>query len=300
MTTLAVWYPGDGAVLTSLEVLGMIAILATLTWAAEQFLARRRAALRHALWTAALVGVLLTPSVALIGRWLPWHITVLPPEGSAVAPSPERSPTPAPARADAHLPTGKDEQPRSLPPSETREEVPAPSDPAVLLPIGETQMSDHAPLPSQEAAPAAATQSPAPSANFLHTLATLAILVWGLGAVYLSVRLLHGWLRVRRFWRRLRPLDGKRWSAELAQVAQMLSVERLPVICVSPDVRSPLMAGLFFPRVILPESLPERSTSHQLRDILLHECAHVLRRDSWVRLLVCSLLLSTSCREYPQ
>jgi hypothetical protein len=42
---------------------------------------------------------------------------------------------------------------------------------------------------------------------------------------------------------------------------------------------------LFFPRVILPESLPERSTSHQLRDVLLHECAHVLRRDSWVRLL---------------
>jgi beta-lactamase regulating signal transducer with metallopeptidase domain len=288
MTTLAVWYPGDGAVLTSLEVLGMIAILATLTWAAEQFLARRRAALRHALWTAALVGVLLTPSVALIGRWLPWHITVLPPEGSAVAPSPERSPPPAPARADAHLPTGKDEQPRSLPPSGTREEVPAPSDPAVLLPVHETQTLDSGRPPSQgasEAAPAAANQSPAPPTNFLHGLATLAILVWGLGAVYLSVRLLHGWLRVRRFWRRLRPLDGKRWSVELAQVAQMLSVERLPVICVSPDVRSPLMAGLFFPRVILPESLPERSTSHQLREILLHECAHVLRRDSWVRLL---------------
>jgi beta-lactamase regulating signal transducer with metallopeptidase domain len=288
MTTLALWYPGDGAVLTSLEVLGMIAILVTLTWAAEQFLARRRAALRHALWTAALVGVLLTPSVALIGRWLPWHITVLPPEGSAVAPSPERPPSPAPARADAHLPTGKDEQPHSLPPSGTREEVPAPSDPAVLLPVHETQTLDSGRPPSQgasEAAPAAANQSPAPPANFLHGLATLAILVWGLGAVYLSVRLLHGWLRVRRFWCRLRPLDGKRWSAELAQVAQMLSAERLPVICVSPDVRSPLAAGLFFPRVILPESLPERSTSHQLRDVLLHECAHVLRRDSWVRLL---------------
>jgi beta-lactamase regulating signal transducer with metallopeptidase domain len=288
MTTLAVWYPGDGAVLTSLEVLGMIAILATLTWAAEQFLARRRAALRHALWTAALVGVLLTPSVALIGRWLPWHVTVLPLEGSAVAPSPERPPPPAPARADAHLPTGKDEQPRSLSPSGTREEVPAPSDPAVLLPVHETQTLDSGRPPSQgasEAAPAAANQSPAPPANFLHGLATLAILVWGLGAVYLSVRLLHGWLRVRRLWRRLRPLDGKRCSAELAQVAQMLSVERLPMICISPDVRGPLAAGLFFPRVILPESLPERSTSHQLRDVLLHECAHVLRRDSWVRLL---------------
>jgi hypothetical protein len=183
MTTLAVWYPGDGAVLTSLEVLGMIAILVTLTWVAEQFLARRRAALRHALWTAALVGVLLTPSVALIGRWLPWHITVLPPEGSAVAPSPERPPPPAPARADAHLPTGKDEQPGSLPPSGTREEVPARSDPAVLLPVHETQTLDSGRPPSQgasEAEPAAANQSPAPPANFLHGLATLAILVWGL------------------------------------------------------------------------------------------------------------------------
>ncbi len=106
-----------------------------------------------------------------------------------------------------------------------------------------------------------------------------------LGSVYLTARLLYGWLHVRRLWRRLRPLDAKRWAAELAQVTRMLCVERLPVICISPDVRSPLAAGLFFPRVILPESLPERSSSHQLRDILLHECAHVLRRDSWVRLL---------------
>jgi hypothetical protein len=39
--------------------------------------------------------------------------------------------------------------------------------------------------------------------------------------------------------------------------------------------------------VVLPEGLPERSTSPQLVAVLVHEAAHVVRRDPWVRLLQC-------------
>jgi len=52
----------------------------------------------------------------------------------------------------------------------------------------------------------------------------------------------------------------------------------------SPDVQSPLVAGLP-PRVVLPAALPGRCTPDQLRAVLVHECAHVVRGDPWVRLL---------------
>src|SRR5262249_4583757 len=82
-----------------------------------------------------------------------------------------------------------------------------------------------------------------------------------------------------------RPLDGERCAQDLAAVARMLSVRRLPDVCLSPDVRSPLVAGLLRPHVVLPEALPERSSTDQLRAILVHECAHVVRGDPWMCLL---------------
>src|SRR5262249_590921 len=121
--------------------------------------------------------------------------------------------------------------------------------------------------------------------NSLHAFASLTFFVWGLGSAYLLFRLLHGGWRVRRLRLCLRPLDSERWAPELKAVAHLLSVARLPEICLTPGVRSPLVAGLFPSRVILPEALVQRSTPDQLRAILVHECAHVLRGDSWICLL---------------
>jgi beta-lactamase regulating signal transducer with metallopeptidase domain len=124
-----------------------------------------------------------------------------------------------------------------------------------------------------------------PPPSLLQAFATLTLLVWGLGSLYLGARLVHGWWRLRRLGRRLRPLDGERWAAELTTVARLLSAARRPEVCLSSDVRSPLVVGLLPSRVILPEALLERSAPDQVRAILVHECAHVVRGDPWVRLL---------------
>ena len=52
-----------------------------------------------------------------------------------------------------------------------------------------------------------------------------------------------------------------------------------------PEVRGPVAAGLWRPWVILPEGLAESLASDSLRDVLVHECAHVVRLDAWVGLL---------------
>jgi beta-lactamase regulating signal transducer with metallopeptidase domain len=270
MTALAGWYPGESVVLAGLELLGMVTVLVGLTWAAESVVAHRRAALRTALWTAALIGVMLAPAWVWLGRQLPWRVVVRPRESAAVTRSDVRPP----------LPTTPVE-------SRVRVSVPVAVEPKEPLPVS-TAPSPHeastVPPPSTTEKPSAPATI-VPPVNPLHALATAVVGVWALGSVYPSLRLFHGWLRVRRLWRRARPLHAGRWAAVLTDVAHTLSVNHLPAVCVSPDVRSPLVAGLFWPRVVLPASLLEVCMPDQLVAVLVHECAHIIRHDPWGRLL---------------
>lgn len=294
MNALTDWYPGDGVVFAALDMLGMIAVFVALAWTAERVLARRRAALSHALWLSALAGVLLTPALTLIGRQLPWHVTVLPadsarPHRPAEAPSQAAPPVSA-SPAGTRPGTWAGGQPRTPEASEPGEAVASRSDP-VPNPAGTAAPASGAtsPPPARAAgeAAAAAGKSPAPPGKPLRLFVTLALLIWGMGSVYLGARLLHGWWRVRGLGLRLRPLDGGRWAGELSAIARTLAVARLPEIYLSPDVRSPVVVGLFRARVILPEALSGHTTPRQFGAVLLHECAHVVRGDPWVRLGQC-------------
>jgi beta-lactamase regulating signal transducer with metallopeptidase domain/uncharacterized GH25 family protein len=291
MRTLAGWYPGDGIVFATIQILGMIAVLVALTWAVEQLYARRQPALRSALWLAALSGVLLTPALVLVGRQLPWHVAVLPLEDTEDALLPEHPADPAPP-----LPMGLEDGTSSAAtgegsgysvPLRPREEVPLGDKSDLIKSDPKARTADDEVLPPHALAQqqGAMEEPSAPPPNVLHALAALALLIWSLGSIYMAARWLHGWRRVRLLLRPQRRLDGPEWEAELTEVACILSVARLPEIYLSSAVRSPLVAGLISPRVILPESLFEHSEPHQLRAVLIHECAHVARRDPWVRLL---------------
>ena len=45
------------------------------------------------------------------------------------------------------------------------------------------------------------------------------------------------------------------------------------------------MIGFFSPRLLIPEALYARLTETELRQIVLHECEHLRRRDDWMNLL---------------
>jgi beta-lactamase regulating signal transducer with metallopeptidase domain len=290
MSALADWCPGDEALLAALEVLGLIAVLVALAWAAERAVARRRPALRAALWGAALVAVLLSPAFVLGGRRLPWRIAVFPAAGAATAgpvgrPPQEAAAPPGAMSASAPRP-GRPEAPR-LPQGPKGGESPSPAGahtPPAARAAAEGPRPDAPPGPrAREEAPPLAAAAPSSTARPLRALVSLALLTWALGSAYLAARLLHGLWRVRRL--RLRPLDRRQWGAELDEAARLLGVARLPEVWLSPDVRGPLVAGPFPARVVLPESLPESGTPRQRLAVLVHECAHVLRRDPWLRLL---------------
>jgi beta-lactamase regulating signal transducer with metallopeptidase domain/protocatechuate 3,4-dioxygenase beta subunit len=276
--TLEAWYPSDAIVLAGLEVLAVMSAVVALAWAVDRLAARRRAALRAGLWLAALIGVLLTPAAVAVGQRLPWRVAVLAAEPDVISPGPSL-PRPQPSPADR----GVQAVPSAAPPS--REVAPPAERPAP--PRRRAALSPGPTVPTRPPAEpgATATEPPLPPANLPRGLAVLAMLVWAAGSGYLALRLLHGARRVRRLHSRMSPLDSSEWGAELECVARTLSLARLPGIFVSPDVRSPLVAGLLPPRVVLPAALVERGERGRVLAALVHECAHVARRDPWVNLL---------------
>ena len=73
----------------------------------------------------------------------------------------------------------------------------------------------------------------------------------------------------------------RRWSGCVLPLAW----RALPPIEISAAARGPVAVGVLRGRVVLPEGMVESISESALRDVLVHECADVLRRDSWVGLL---------------
>jgi beta-lactamase regulating signal transducer with metallopeptidase domain len=125
-------------------------------------------------------------------------------------------------------------------------------------------------------------------ASLLPGLALAAFLIW-LSGVCLLARLMLG---------RFRALQGRISSAQpvtegplhalFLKCCQAIPPPKLPrtTLWISSGFASPLVIGLGRPRVILPQALLPVCTQAELESLLLHELAHVRRRDllvNWIQ-----------------
>ncbi len=99
---------------------------------------------------------------------------------------------------------------------------------------------------------------------------------WAIGTLLLVSRLLHGAWTLRGVLKTSRPLSDARWVNEFARVGGGSARLR-----VSSSVGFPFAAGLFRSTVVVPLGLLDCPVT-EMRAILLHEAAHVRRRDPLV------------------
>ena len=138
------------------------------------------------------------------------------------------------------------------------------------------------PAPVTVRAPRSAAEAHEPSPFHVRPFGLAAI---GFGLIWLAVSALL-LARLAMAWRRLRQLRCAGAAAEPAaqqacrQLAALLAVTA-PEVRRSPYLASPCLAGLLLPVVLLPEA----EASLPLRDVLVHELAHLRRRDGWWNLL---------------
>src|SRR5262249_26960480 len=117
-------------------------------------------------------------------------------------------------------------------------------------------------------------------------LMSLGVALWFLGAVSVAIYYAFQWMGVQHVRRSASPLHAptqlvssaarvlRRW-AQTANVSVMLSNV----------VTSPIVIGLWRPMIIFPAATIARMSVADFEMILLHEAAHIVRRDAWVNTL---------------
>jgi len=111
---------------------------------------------------------------------------------------------------------------------------------------------------------------------------SLATWLWAVGAAVGLLRLGWGYVALARFCRQLVPLADPRQKLLVHEAADALGLRRLPAMHTSRLTGVPMSIGLFRPVVVLPASMPRELDQQQLQAVLLHEVAHIARRDHWV------------------
>lgn len=106
-----------------------------------------------------------------------------------------------------------------------------------------------------------------------------------------------GWLVASHFltrrWILQRQAPSLRWFEALADWARERQgvTQHVPVLVVR-ELSTMAIFGWLRPRLLIPADLADRYTGEQIRGMLLHEFAHVRRRDvlwTWLSLIACAL-----------
>jgi beta-lactamase regulating signal transducer with metallopeptidase domain len=119
----------------------------------------------------------------------------------------------------------------------------------------------------------------------LSTLFSLLSAVWCLGILVTAYR---DWRRrgeLRIITRTATDADLNRATRATQDTREALGLNELPRIRVSDLAPLPFVHGVWKPLVVLPRDIVTSASNDRLRDVLIHECAHIVRKDSWVHLL---------------
>ena len=229
------------------------------------FLRRDSAATRHLVWLLAMVALLVVPVLsALLPQWrvLPeW--AGIPREPVVVAASPPAIARPA---------DGVVELPGSAEPVEVEEPLATASQPIGELPDARSALVIPEGIPT----------SAVGSWNWSKALP----LVWAIGFSVLTLRLMAArWM----LWNAERHAMCIQASPDpivtaLETVCLQLGIVRPVTLLIHPEKKMPVVWGILRSRLLLPAAARDWS-GEQLRSVLLHELAHIKRRDLMAQLL---------------
>ncbi|PUZ22924.1 hypothetical protein DCC81_21145 [Chitinophaga parva] len=133
----------------------------------------------------------------------------------------------------------------------------------------------------------------APSANaltqqlfqYLSAHAQQVVLIWFLFICIKSIRMLTGLYEVRMLRTQQTIAPDARWSARVQDLARQLRISRPVRLLESALAKAPMVLGHLKPLILVPAGLLSSLTPEAIEAILLHELAHIRRRDYLVNLL---------------
>lgn len=235
-----------------LMILAKATIILLAALGVTRLMERGSAVSRHLVWFVSLGSLLLMPALA---SWSPLRLAILPPDGapsSIGAPAVVAPLTGGPATY-ATGPAG-----------------------APVLAGPNTPTAS----PNVEATVNTVRDIVSPRTPWFGVLSDPKLLfgIWAVVAVLFAGWLAFGAMSVARIIRRSRELDSPDWMNPLWEVADRLELDRAPRLVRSDDAKMPFACGLVRPTIVLPAE-SDSWTLDRRRAVLLHELAHVRRRD---------------------
>jgi HEAT repeat protein/beta-lactamase regulating signal transducer with metallopeptidase domain len=229
----------DGLWLPAVDALLKVTLVLGLAGVATFVLSRASAAVRHLVWALALASALVLPVLSVA---LPrWQLPIV-------------------TLTNPATPTAFDDT-----------AVPAPL-PTLARNV---DTSRHiAPAPASAASSPVAAQSFTPRISLSMALVT----IWAIGAIAVVSRLAMGLIAVQWISRRTVRVVDAPWLPLALELAASLGITRRLTFLESTRASMPMAAGIFKPAVLMPEDA-NRWPLERLRIVLLHELAHVKRRD---------------------
>jgi beta-lactamase regulating signal transducer with metallopeptidase domain len=109
-------------------------------------------------------------------------------------------------------------------------------------------------------------------------------LAWAAAACLGLARVAVALWQVRKLRREAEMLDAQGLGPELRDLVEQFRRSRAVELLVSRRLEVPTAVGFFRPGVVLPEWLLQETPAEELKYILLHELAHLRRRDDWTNL----------------
>jgi HEAT repeat protein/beta-lactamase regulating signal transducer with metallopeptidase domain len=135
------------------------------------------------------------------------------------------------------------------------------------------------------ATPAPSTTPIEPSPRFdAPSLASVILTLWLVVAALLTVRIAAGIALVSRLTRRAERVTDGAWTTLLDRCRRRIGITRSIALVQSSRVTVPFACGVLRPVVVLPDNADEWSPERR-EAVLLHELAHVSRRDMLTHLL---------------
>lgn len=228
-------------------------------------LRRASAGARHLVWSLGIVGALLLPVVSLA---LPWRARVLPAPLAGSAALVGEVSAPSVGQLQADVPTLHGQAAAAVEPESEQSGAGAES---VTL---DGDANAHASVSPWAATARRALGWPWPS---------VLLGLWLAGAFVVVGRLALGWWLLNRVVSRSEGPEGK-WLDVLGVEARRMGLRRLPRLALSRTAPMPFACGVARPTIVLPDDALQWSEA-RVRAVLLHELAHLRRRDIQVNFL---------------
>jgi beta-lactamase regulating signal transducer with metallopeptidase domain len=108
-------------------------------------------------------------------------------------------------------------------------------------------------------------------------------IMWAFLSLVMLVRLGSGYRELRGLKAHAVPVPAE-WQLRLGSLSRINGIRRQTQLLVSSRIAAPMSLGFLNPAILIPRALLDTLSDSELEHVVLHELAHLRRRDDWTSL----------------